>query len=271
MAILVYRNNRQEGPYEIEELRQALVNGTLSTNDLAWRDGMADWTPLGDMLAFLQTSGASVRVKTDPLSIWSLVLGILSWVCLSIIAGIPAIICGHLSLNRQKTNEILQGKGMAIAGLVLGYASIAVFFVLLLALALPAVSGASNRAKEVNSLNSARQIALAIQAAALDTFLDEKKDIGWPADAGLKSAADVEQRLFTGNYLTRRDLEKIRFENFLIGNVAEKDPGDTILVKSKAPIRGASVIVLKNGEGFVLREGKPGYGMDPPRDPAFLD
>lgn len=51
MPILVYRNDQQEGPYEIEEIENALKEGQLSLTDLAWQDGLADWVPLGDLLA----------------------------------------------------------------------------------------------------------------------------------------------------------------------------------------------------------------------------
>jgi hypothetical protein len=277
MAIFVYRNDQQEGPYEIEELRQLLANGSLAPTDLGWREGMADWAAVGDMLAAFPAGGASAepalaQINTDPLSVWSLVLGILSWVCLPIVAGIPAIVCGHLSLKRQKANAALQGKGMAIAGLVLGYVSILLLIVLLPALALPSISGTLDRSKEALSLARARQIGLAIQSAALDASIAEKKDAGcWPTDAGLKTAADVKEQLIAGGYLTKDDLEKIGFDNFVIGNVAEKDPGSTILVKSRTPLRGVSVVVSKAGDSYILRDGEPRYETDPPRDPPFLE
>ena len=33
--------------------------------------------------------------KTSAQAIWSLVLGILSFICFGLFAGIPAVICGH--------------------------------------------------------------------------------------------------------------------------------------------------------------------------------
>jgi hypothetical protein len=58
---------------------------------------------------------------TDGLAIASLVLGLLTLLCCGVFTGIPAIICGHISLLKVSRNPNLQGKGMAIAGLVLGY------------------------------------------------------------------------------------------------------------------------------------------------------
>jgi len=50
MAILVYRNDQQEGPYELDEIDRALRDGKLSATDLAWQEGLADWLPLGELV-----------------------------------------------------------------------------------------------------------------------------------------------------------------------------------------------------------------------------
>src|SRR5215471_8069212 len=72
--------------------------------------------PLPTSAAFSKKSG---------LAIWSLALGILSLFCLSILAGIPAVICGHVALSRiKRSGGVLRGAGFAIGGLVAGYLSI---------------------------------------------------------------------------------------------------------------------------------------------------
>ena len=61
-------------------------------------------------------------VKTSALAVWSLVLGILSLLCVGFFAGIPAIICGHMGRSRIKQSSgALTGGGMALTGLILGY------------------------------------------------------------------------------------------------------------------------------------------------------
>jgi hypothetical protein len=63
--------------------------------------------------------------RTEGLAVTSLVLGIMAVFC-NIITGIPAIICGHISRSRiSGSNGMLTGDGIAVAGLVLGYLSIA--------------------------------------------------------------------------------------------------------------------------------------------------
>jgi|SRR5579859_6454959 len=66
-----------------------------------------------------------VQRQTNGKAITALVLGIVSWVGFSILAGIPAIVFGHIALGEIKASGNTQeGRGMAIAGLVLGYLSL---------------------------------------------------------------------------------------------------------------------------------------------------
>lgn len=71
--------------------------------------------------------------ETNVCAIWSLVLGILSLVCCGCFSAIPAVICGHIALNQIKESGDTQGgRGMAIAGLVLGYGLIALTIIILI-------------------------------------------------------------------------------------------------------------------------------------------
>lgn len=64
--------------------------------------------------------------QTDGKATGSLILGILSLLCFSFLAGIPAIILGHISRkNIRQSMGRLKGDGMALAGLIMGYISIA--------------------------------------------------------------------------------------------------------------------------------------------------
>lgn len=47
MEIWIGRNGERHGPYKEEDIRQWLRSGKVSREDLAWREGLADWQPLG--------------------------------------------------------------------------------------------------------------------------------------------------------------------------------------------------------------------------------
>jgi hypothetical protein len=60
------------------------------------------------------------------MAIISLVCGILGWTLLPFLGSIVAVITGHVARGEiRRAPDRLEGDGMAIAGLVLGYASIA--------------------------------------------------------------------------------------------------------------------------------------------------
>jgi hypothetical protein len=62
---------------------------------------------------------------TSTLALVSLVSGILSWVILPILGPIVAIVTGHMARREiRAAPDSLSGDGMAVAGLILGYAQI---------------------------------------------------------------------------------------------------------------------------------------------------
>ncbi|WP_144795219.1 DUF4190 domain-containing protein [Microbacterium paludicola] len=64
------------------------------------------------------------------LAITSLVTGIagivFSWTFVALLASIAAVITGHMALRQTRSDSRIGGRGMAIAGLVLGYAGAAI-------------------------------------------------------------------------------------------------------------------------------------------------
>ena len=55
----------------------------------------------------------------------SLIAGIFSWILMPFIAGVVAVICGHMARGEiKRSNGTLEGDGLAIAGLVLGWINV---------------------------------------------------------------------------------------------------------------------------------------------------
>ncbi len=66
--------------------------------------------------------------RTAPAAIWSLVLAVLSFPFGSLLTAIPAVICGHIARSKiRKSGGALGGKGIATAGLILGYIMLALW------------------------------------------------------------------------------------------------------------------------------------------------
>jgi len=74
--------------------------------------------------------------KRLPIAFASLVLGILSCTMFGILSGIPAVICGHISLSkiRSEPKKYITGKRLAVSGLFLGYTGIVMTIVLFIGL-----------------------------------------------------------------------------------------------------------------------------------------
>ena len=72
-----------------------------------------------------QPTPTSSTSRTAPIAIVSLVLAILSFFCGAFLTAIPAIVCGHVAWSAiKKSGGALHGKGIATAGLILGYVAI---------------------------------------------------------------------------------------------------------------------------------------------------
>jgi hypothetical protein len=62
---------------------------------------------------------------TSTLAVVSLAAGIVSWVLMPFIAGLVAIVCGHMARGEiRRGNGALEGDGLAVAGLVLGWINV---------------------------------------------------------------------------------------------------------------------------------------------------
>ena len=72
--------------------------------------------------------------QTSSLAIISLVAGILGWTLAPFLGSIGAVICGHLARAEiRRAPDRLEGDGLAIAGLILGWTQIVLTVLLLVA------------------------------------------------------------------------------------------------------------------------------------------
>jgi ABC-type thiamin/hydroxymethylpyrimidine transport system permease subunit len=121
------------------------------------------------MQIHVQHDGIVLTPRTSALAVWSLVLGILG--ILGILGMIPfgipsiaAIICGHLSRRKiRKSGGLLEGKGIAMAGLILGYLG-----PLLIVAGFVAGNAAITKAKKTTTMAT----AIAIESAVNNFYME---------------------------------------------------------------------------------------------------
>lgn len=112
------------------------------------------------------TAGQPVfQAETSGKAIGSLVSGLLSFI---LPAAVAAVVLGHIARSEiRKSGGRLEGNGLALAGLILGYMGLAVIPVLIIAaIAIPNLLRARIAANEASTVSSLRTIAAAEQSYA---------------------------------------------------------------------------------------------------------
>lgn len=146
MQIHVGRDGKELGVFSLEEINRQLAAGTLRLTDQAWYEGAAGWAALstvpgvsgGPSSVAPQVAPAAVAAtpvavvparKSEPLAVLSLIfsiLGLCGFCCgFFVTAAIAGIICGHIALSRIKANPEVEGHGLALAGIIIGYVALA--------------------------------------------------------------------------------------------------------------------------------------------------
>lgn len=180
MQFHISQNGEKIGPIDRDEVLRRLVSGELKGSDLGWYEGLTEWEPLSKLIpppapastpppvfANAAPAMATTPSGTSGLAIGSLVCGILALFSAGL-TGLPAVIMGHLSLSRIKSSAgALGGKGMAIAGLILGYFGFFIVgFAILAALAVPAFNSVQRQGNQMKLVSNAKQMLLATKMYA---------------------------------------------------------------------------------------------------------
>lgn len=187
MYKIIGADGKEYGPAGLDQLRSWVAQGRVNAQTRIQPAEGGAWKPATEIpevalllkpLAVPPGPQGPPPILTPPklpsrdsgLAVLSFVLGVCSFVvCLGVITGVPAVVCGHIARRRAARQPArYAGRGLALAGVVLGYLSVVVTLVVA-AMVLPQV--AKNRKPVVRKTgceNNLRQIALAFKVWALD-------------------------------------------------------------------------------------------------------
>ena len=122
---------KEYGPISAETLRQWIAEGRVNANTRVQTEGTLAWVTLAQMPEF----GVTMPVSTPPtlvmppsgpaknnLANWAFGVSIFSLVCCQHLGGIVSLVLGILALTESKKLPNEEGKGFAIAAIVIGAA-----------------------------------------------------------------------------------------------------------------------------------------------------
>jgi hypothetical protein len=134
------RDGQQYGPFEEAQMMSMVADGRVLSSDLVWREGLAQWVPASSVPE-LFPSGANPLTQQQTFRAQTLgygggtysaaesfrgqaqtamILSLVGLICVGIICGPLAIVFASQALSGMKRSGNEDGKGMAIAGLVIG-------------------------------------------------------------------------------------------------------------------------------------------------------
>jgi hypothetical protein len=133
------RGEQINEPVSRQQLEQLIASGQLTPDEFVWTSGMPYWDAAATVFPELFASPQEVpsqdagvvsidvepnsRAKSSaPMAVASFVLGLLGGTVFFFIGSILAIVFGHIALKQIGASEgELEGRGLALTGLILGY------------------------------------------------------------------------------------------------------------------------------------------------------
>jgi hypothetical protein len=144
MYKIIGADGREYGPVTAGQLRQWLAEGRVNAQTHAFGPGATEWKPLGLLPEFaghfappvvgpLPGASPAGSRKTNSFATAGLIFGILSVMCCCGCCGCPFNVLGLVfsliglsQINRHP--ELYEGRGLAIAGIILSVASLILGF-----------------------------------------------------------------------------------------------------------------------------------------------
>jgi Domain of unknown function (DUF4190)/GYF domain 2 len=139
MYRIIGADGKTYGPITVEKLKQWIREGRANAQTQTLAEGATEWKPLGTLPEFASHSaplvppvigppgvGAGRPLQTNSFAMAGMILGILSFACcFKLLFGVLGLIFSLIGLSQIHDHpERYEGRGLAIAGLVLSLAGL---------------------------------------------------------------------------------------------------------------------------------------------------
>jgi prepilin-type processing-associated H-X9-DG protein len=196
MYKLLAADQKEYGPASADRIREWIAQGRANAQTRLQPVGSADWKVLAEFPEFadvlrqatasetpspLPPAGAQTGApppETSGIAVTSLVLGILGLLTCGI-SALVGLVLGCIALSRiKKSNGQLGGRGLALAGTIVSAVCL-LLVPLPVAMLLPALAKAKQKATSVHCMNNIRQLNLALIMYADDNKNRLPAGTGW--------------------------------------------------------------------------------------------
>jgi hypothetical protein len=137
-------DGRQYGPVSAEQIRRWIAEGRANAQTQTLAEGALAWKPLGALPEFAGHFGAPVPPpigavttshfrRTNAFALWGMIFGVLSLLCccFRLVLGPLGLIFSLIGLSQiSERPDLYEGRGLAIAGIILSSLGLIVGFVL---------------------------------------------------------------------------------------------------------------------------------------------
>lgn len=160
-------------------------------------------------------SKKTIPNNTQKLALWSMILGLTSFLC-SLFTAIPAIILGHISLSQiKKSSGKIPGKEKALTGVICGYIAMGLFIIIII---IPDNTNTTNKSSQ-NYEKATGKIQSYDYSMSADFLINEYRNNEISADNKYKGkilqvtgiVGDVKKGLFGGHYVLVNAYSKSAF------------------------------------------------------------
>jgi hypothetical protein len=142
MYRIIGADGRQYGPVSGDQLRQWIAEGRANAQTQAFAEGATEWKPLGGLPEFagrftpptIRPPVSGLVRKTNSYAMAGMIFGILAiFCCCKFLFGALGIIFSLVGLSQiNRHPEFYEGRGLAIAGLILSILSLLLAVVLII-------------------------------------------------------------------------------------------------------------------------------------------